>query len=131
MTLEPQDLRGAAAALAELRVTPDTPPEDSLSSLHRLGRFNQCLLGLVRFSGLTPWERHPDGDELLQVLDGAVDVTLLTDDGTVERTLASGSVFIVPSGLWHRQRPHAAVTLMFATPSQNTEHSWTEDPRRS
>ncbi len=30
--------------------------------------FNECTLGVVRFTQPTPWERHPGGDELLHVL---------------------------------------------------------------
>ena len=58
----------------------------------------------MRFSGQAPWERHPDGDELLHVLEGAVDLTVLTDDGPTELRLDAGSVFVCPKGLWHRQR---------------------------
>ena len=39
----------------------------------------------MRFRGQTPWERHPAGDELLHVIEGAVEVTVLTDDGPVRR----------------------------------------------
>ena len=94
-----------------------------------LGPFNQCTLGVVRFSGQTPWERHPGGDELLHVVEGAVEVTVLTDDGPVHRTMTAGSIFVVPRGCWHRQRAPAGVVLMFATATEATDHSWEEDPR--
>lgn len=76
-------------------------------------------------------ERHPDGDELLQVLEGEVDVTVLTEEGEpVRATVAAGSVFVVPRGLWHRQLAQSAAALLFATPAETTQHSWAEDPRR-
>ena len=73
-------------------------------SLRILGALNECTLGLVRFRGQTPWERHPAGDELLHVIEGAVEVTVLTDDGPVRRSVTAGSVLVVPCGAWHRQR---------------------------
>lgn len=94
-----------------------------------LGGFNQCRVGTVRFSGRTPWERHP-GDELLYVVQGAVEVTVLLDDGAQQTTLSEGSVFVVPAGRWHRQAPKPVVSLMFVTPAEGTDASWSDDPRR-
>lgn len=93
-----------------------------------LGAFNSCMVGTVRFSGRTPWERHP-GDELLYVVQGAVDVTVLFDDGAQLTTLGEGSVFVVPAGRWHRQAPKPVVSLMFVTPAEGTDASWSDDPR--
>ncbi len=84
---------------------------------------------MIRFSGQTPWERHPDGDELLHVLEGEIDITVLTDGGRVEKTVPAGSVFVVPRGLWHRQLPQPTVMLLCATPTQTTEVSFADDPR--
>jgi Mannose-6-phosphate isomerase len=95
-----------------------------------LAPFNQCTLGVVRFSGETPWERHPDGDELLYILDGEISVTILTDGGPVRATVSAGSIFVVPRDLWHRQLAQTGATLLFATPTEKTENSWAEDPRR-
>ena len=83
----------------------------------------------MRFRGQTPWERHPAGDELLHVLEGAVEVTVLTDAGPVQRSVAAGSVLVVPRGAWHRQRAEEGVVLLFATAAETTDHSWAEDPR--
>ena len=44
----------------------------------------------MSYTGQTPWERHPDGDELLLALDGELEVTTLTDDGPVTRKLRAG-----------------------------------------
>ena len=87
------------------------------------------LVGVMRFAGETPWERHPDGDELLHVLDGEVDVEVLTDDGSALVAIPAGHVFVCPRGLWHRQRPKTAATILFATPTATTEASWADDPR--
>jgi quercetin dioxygenase-like cupin family protein len=127
--MQPTNIRAALRGISELAVTPAMTQDDAQMAMRELGSLNESMLGLVRFSGQTPWERHPGGDELLHVLEGAVDVTVLTDDRVVDATVGAGSLFIVPRGLWHRQKPHGAVTLLFATPAQGTEHSWAEDPR--
>ncbi len=97
--------------------------------MRELGMLDQCTLGVFRFSGQAPWERHPAGDELLCALDGDVDITVLTDDGPVQTTVRAGSVFICPRGLWHRQLARHGATHLYATPLEGSEHSWAEDPR--
>ena len=67
---------------------------------------------------------------MLYVVDGAVAVTVLFDDDAQHTTLTAGSVFIVPSGRWHRQEPRPLVSLMFVTPAEGTDASWSDDPRR-
>jgi quercetin dioxygenase-like cupin family protein len=103
--------------------------EDAAKSMQFLGPFNQCVLGVVHFSGQTPWERHPGGDELLHVLDGAVSLTILTDGEPIRAIVSAGSIFVVPKGLWHRQFAESGAKLLFATPSEGNENSWAEDPR--
>ena len=117
------------AGLPELAITSDTTAEEARAAVRAITSFDRCTLGVMRYSGLTPWERHADGDELLHVLEGEVDVTVLTDDGPTEVNVRAGSVFVCPKGLWHRQRPRPAVTMLFGTPTATEEVSWAEDPR--
>jgi quercetin dioxygenase-like cupin family protein len=124
------EISAAVASLPELKVTAATTDAEAMAAVRILGSFNQCMIGLIRFSGLTPWERHPD-DELLQVLDGSVDVTVLLDDGPFETTLVAGSLFVVPKGRWHRQNPRPAVSLLFITSMTGNDASRSEDPRRN
>ena len=127
--MEHHDLPTLLPTVPALCVTRATTDDEAMETLRVLQPFNQCLLGLVRFAGLTPWERHPDGDELLHVLAGRVEVTVL-GDGAPERTaLAAGAVCVVPRGLWHRQHAPEGVALLFATPTANGETSWADDPR--
>jgi len=119
------DLRGALAGVATGTVA--TAEEDA-AAFPRLASFNAGAVYVGRFSGETPWERHPDADELLHVLDGATDITLLTADGARRVSVAAGSVFVVPRGLWHRQHAPAGVTLLAATPD-HSEISSADDPR--
>ncbi|MCW5734673.1 MAG: cupin domain-containing protein [Enhydrobacter sp.] len=73
-------------------------------------------------------ERHPR-DELLYVVQGSVNVTVLLEEGADDATLNEGSVFVVPAGRWHRQESRSTVSLMFVTPAEGSDASWSEDPR--
>src|SRR5438034_4303396 len=123
------DLRAALSGLPELAIASSTTEEEAAAAVRPIASLDQCTLGVMRYSGLTPWERHPDGDELLHPLEGAVDVTLLTDSRPTHVTVRAGSVFVCPRGLGHRQLPRPAVTMFFGTPTENEEVSWAEDPR--
>ena len=59
----------------------------------------------------------------------AVDVTVLTESGERHVTVEAGSVFVCPKGLWHRQLPRPAVTMLFGTPTRHGEVSMADDPR--
>ena len=61
-------------------------------------------------------------------LDGAVDLTLLTDEGAVHLQLASGSIFVVPRGLWHRQHAAGTVTEFWCDSVERDEISFADDP---
>jgi mannose-6-phosphate isomerase-like protein (cupin superfamily) len=115
--------------LPALIVTRDTTEAEATAAVRSLGTLGACLLGVTRFSGLTPWELHPDADELLYVIAGAVDVTVLGDEGCAVTSVPAGSVFVVPRGRWHRQHARAEAALLFATGA--TEISWADDPRRA
>jgi quercetin dioxygenase-like cupin family protein len=91
--------------------------------------FNQCVVSAVRFSARSPWERHPAGDELLNVLEGEIELSVLAPEGHVQITLRAGSVFIVPRGLWHRSCPRGTASMFGVTPTNGSEHSWADDPR--
>jgi mannose-6-phosphate isomerase-like protein (cupin superfamily) len=71
---------------------------------------------------------HPDDDELLQVLEGEMWVTLLTDDGPVETQVPAGSLFVVPRGCWHKQRIPVRTCELYVTPGKSL-HSTDDDPR--
>lgn len=94
-----------------------------------LTSFNGCTLGVAKFAKHPLWERHPASDELLQVFDGELDLTVLTDDGPLEMTLRPGSVFVVPRGLWHSPRPRGSVSMLFMSDDRGSEVSNKKDPR--
>lgn len=69
------------------------------------------------------WERHPDGDELVVLLSGEIE--LLLDDALGQRAvrLRTGECAIVPAGAWHRAVILAPSQMLFITPTPaRTEH---------
>ena len=94
-----------------------------------LGDFNLGGVGVFRCgAGVSPWERHPDGDELLHVIEGAVDIEILDEQDSVTIQLEAGELLIVPSGHWHRHVVADRLAELYAT-SGTTEHSTADDPR--
>jgi quercetin dioxygenase-like cupin family protein len=123
----PHNVQAALGRVPELNISASTTETEAGEAFALLLGFNDCAVTVGRFRGLTPWERHPN-DELLHVLDGEVDITVLTDDGPVQRHIQQGSIFVCPGGLWHRQLAHETVTGLYATPCPS-EISWADDPR--
>lgn len=68
------------------------------------------------------WEMHPHGDELLYLLEGAIDVVVGDDDGHEEAPLllSAGQSCLVPVGTWHRLLLREPSRLMFVTPAGGT-----------
>jgi mannose-6-phosphate isomerase-like protein (cupin superfamily) len=84
----------------------------------------------AKFSGEAAWERHPNGDELVQIIDGATTMDLITENGIETHALGAGMTVIVPQNTWHRFHAPNGVSIVTATP-RPTEHLTVdvEDPR--
>jgi mannose-6-phosphate isomerase-like protein (cupin superfamily) len=63
-------------------------------------------------------EMHPDGDELIIVLEGTVVVEY---DGRGGVSVGAGQAHIVPRGVWHRVLPQGNCRLLYATPGPSFE----------
>jgi hypothetical protein len=68
-------------------------------------------------------EVHPNGDELLILMSGSLDVVLETREGEQRIPLRGRGACVVPRGVWHGQVVHAPSLLMFITPGAGTQHS--------
>jgi quercetin dioxygenase-like cupin family protein len=94
----------------------------------QLASFNEGAVGVFRTSaGVSPWERHPDDGEFLYVLDGKVEITLITPEGWRTSVVDAGSIFVVPRGFRHRHTIEEKLVELFVTPGA-TEHSTAADP---
>ena len=108
--------------LRQLNIAEETIESDAEKSMRFLGTFNQCIYGMVNFAGETPWEFHPD-DEYIQVIEGNVEVILVTSEDEAKVSLSTGDMFVVPKKTWHRQRSQDGVKLMFITSNEGNQHS--------
>ena len=106
--------------------TPQTTEAEESQTFARLGDFEDGAIFVGKFRGESCWERHRNGDEILQVLEGDVEVTILSDNVETLR-LTAGMIAVVPKSNWHRLYAGNSVTLMTVTPLP-TECS-TTDPR--
>ena len=106
----------------------ETTEAEAREAFAVLAPFRDGSIFAGSFSGESPWERHQKGDELVQILDGATTLTIMTESGPHSFKLAAGMIIVVPQGHWHRFHSAERVTVLSATP-QPTEHSRAEDPR--
>ena len=125
------DLKAEFAKLKMLRGrTPETPAAEREGGFARLAPYRDGAIFTAKFAGEGAWERHPNGDEIVQIVDGATNLHFMTADGPQSVALEAGMVAIVPQGMWHRFEAPDGVSLMTATP-QPTEHLTVavDDPR--
>jgi mannose-6-phosphate isomerase-like protein (cupin superfamily) len=116
------DLKAELAKLTMLRGrTPTTPAAERQGAFARLAEYRDGGIFTAKFAGRGPWERHQNGDELVQIVDGATTMHLMTAEGPQSLALTAGMIVIVPQGTWHRFEAPDGVTLLTATP-QPTEH---------
>jgi mannose-6-phosphate isomerase-like protein (cupin superfamily) len=104
--------------LAQLEAEPESP----------IGRFDfhGCQCGVASFTGRPPWELHSAGDELLFILDGESELTVLEPGGRTTRAISAGQLVVVPQASWHANNALAGVTMLYMTPAEGNEHSWDE-----
>lgn len=98
-----------------------------------LARFDAGHAGVFwsEAGGPSPWEMHPDCDEMLQILEGEIEVEVLpTDHGPgVKVRVPAGSFLVVPRGCWHRQSMLACTKELYLTPGRSLS-STADDPRK-
>jgi mannose-6-phosphate isomerase-like protein (cupin superfamily) len=117
--LDPETVaRMVQVDLATLNAEPDS----------QIGRFNfhGCTCGVSAFRGRPPWEFHSAGDELLLILAGQSQLTVLEEGDSTVLFLSVGQLAIVPQGHWHSNDAATGVTMLWLTPSDGNEHSWDE-----
>ena len=107
---------------------PDMPEDEVEDTFVTLVETQDGGVYAGSFQGESAWERHGNGDELVQVLDGATRLTIMTDDGPQVLEMSAGMLTVVPQGCWHRFESAEGVTVMTMTPAP-TDHSTAEDPR--
>jgi uncharacterized cupin superfamily protein len=92
------------------------------------GRYPQLDNGRVMTSytfdaNWPTWELHPEGDELVMLINGAVRLLLELDGGVQTLHLNKpGDFALVPRNVWHTAHTEETTTMLFLTSGKNTEH---------
>lgn len=92
------------------------------------GRFDRLGPGrLVSQFGCTEswasWEMHPNGEELVVLVSGSVDLIVSADgQESCVRLRLPGELAVVPRGAWHTADVHELSMMLFVTPGDGTEH---------
>ncbi|MEM9456227.1 MAG: hypothetical protein AAGF11_18745 [Myxococcota bacterium] len=69
------------------------------------------------------WEMHPEGEELLVLLAGSIDLEL--DDGQQQWTVAlrpNAGAWLNRRGVWHRALVHEPSDVLLVTAGRGTQH---------
>ncbi len=101
--------------------TPTSSSAEREGAFARLAPYRDGAIFTAKFAGTSAWERHPVGDEIVHIIDGATTLHLMTEEGKQSLTLSAGMMAIVPQNMWHQFEAPDGVCVMTATP-QPTEH---------
>ena len=102
---------GRNLAAFKVREQPDPPiPVDGMT------------FGVASMSENSPHggEMHPDGDEVLYLISGRVNVVFL-DSPQADVEIKPGEGLVVPKGMWHRVDILEPCQIMYLTPGPNNE----------
>ena len=105
-----------------------TTEAEAQASFAKLADFRDGGIFAAHFSGSSGWERHPKGDETVQILEGQVSFDIIIDDEIHALDLKAGMMLVVPQNCWHRFTSETGVKVLTATP-QPTTHTHVDDPR--
>jgi quercetin dioxygenase-like cupin family protein len=125
------DLNTEFAKLTMLKGrTPTSSEAERQGAFARVAPYRDGAIFTAKFAGTSAWERHPQGDEIVQIVGGETTLHLMTAEGRQSLSLRSGMVAIVPQNTWHQFEAPDGVCVMTATP-QPTEHLRVDvgDPR--
>lgn len=99
-----------------------TPTSNETNWAATLGTVGNAGMFIVDYSGKSEWERHPHGDEIVMVLNGATTMFMLIDSEDVPFQLGEMELIVVPKNTWHRFETPTRTQVMTVTP-QPTDHS--------
>jgi quercetin dioxygenase-like cupin family protein len=110
--------------------TPTTSDEAREGAFTSLASYRDGGMFAGKFAGTSAWERHPQGEEIVHILEGAATLHLMTEEGRQSVALRDGMIVIVPQNMWHQFEAPDGVCVMTTTP-QPTQHLTVdvEDPR--
>jgi mannose-6-phosphate isomerase-like protein (cupin superfamily) len=106
------------------RALPHEVGEDFWSKIEeRTDLHHGRLICLCRFDADWPtWEMHPAGDEIVCLLEGAIDLILDEPAGERSVRLRGRAACIVPQGIWHRAIVREPSSVLHITRGAGTQH---------
>ena len=129
MDAEPPEPISIDAAFESLRFLPDrTPASDDERWYATLSDYRDGGIFVAHYAGISQWERHRMGDEIVMVVDGATTLMLFVDGEEVPHDMSANEFLVVPQGVWHRVETPDGVKVMSVTP-QPTDHRTDRPPR--
>jgi quercetin dioxygenase-like cupin family protein len=97
------DLKAEFARLTMLEGrTPTSTEAERKGAFGRVAPYRDGAIFTAKFVGTSAWERHPQGDEIVQIVDGATTLHLMTAEGKQSVTLSAGMMVVVPQNTWHQ-----------------------------
>jgi mannose-6-phosphate isomerase-like protein (cupin superfamily) len=70
----------------------------------------------------TSWEMHPQGAEVLVLLEGQVTMVLDGAAGESRHPMMPGATLVIPKGTWHRALIAQPMRMLFVTYGAGTTH---------
>ncbi|MEX0692850.1 MAG: cupin domain-containing protein [Rhodospirillales bacterium] len=126
MPLSVVDINAAFSSLSGFKGrSPDSAGPAFDAAFDKLAITETGAVFAAKFQGTSAWERHSNGDELVQIVKGSARVTIVHEDNENAFEMTAGMFTIVPRGAWHRFEAPDGVEVMTMTP-QPTEH-WRHD----
>ncbi|MEM7341252.1 MAG: cupin domain-containing protein [Actinomycetota bacterium] len=109
-------------AWASLAFLPDRTPTTTSAGWAAVATpYRDGGMFLAHYAGSSAWERHPVGDEIVMVTEGATTMTMFIDGAEVPYEMGAGQLIVVPQNTWHRFDSPDGVKVATITP-QPTEH---------
>jgi len=103
--------------------TPHSKDEEKKGSFANLSTYQDGAIYIGYFNGLSDWERHNSGDEVVMIIEGETNLVILGEDKKENSfKLKSGEFLVVPKSSWHRFETFGPIKLVTFTPMP-TDHS--------
>ena len=99
--------------------TPTSTREERRGSTARLASYRDAAIFVSKSAGRGAWERHPDGDEFVYIVEGSAMLHVVSQAGSQSFPVDAGKLAIVPAGAWHRFDYPEGVTLLTITPGRS------------
>ncbi|NQZ07241.1 MAG: cupin domain-containing protein [Algicola sp.] len=102
--------------------TPQTTSDEAKGAFASVSDYRDGAIFVGHYAGNSEWETHPNGDEMVMVMEGETSLILWQNDVETTNVLNKGELFVVPQGIWHRFETPKGVKVLVITP-QPTTHS--------